>query len=861
MQIILSHSNLDFDGLASMIAAQKIYPQADIILPSKVGAEVSHFLAIYKDTFPYKQTQQVEWKHVKTVILVDTNDLERTGQTDLLANEIELIIYDHHPNTSKTPDHKETIIERVGATVTLLIERLVQANIPITPFEATVFSLGLYADTGSFKYGHTTARDFKAAAFLLENGANLQVVEQFSDAPLKEEQQKLFKKLLNDSEFISIDGLDIVLASFQQKNYTGHLSKITRKLLDVTGADAVFSVVQMGEKTFVTYRAGSERINALPLMQSFNGGGHKKAAAALIKNQAITSILERIRKNLSSLVSAALMAEHMMSSPVRVVAPDTTIETTSKMLYRYGHTGFPVVENEKIVGIISRRDVDKALHHKLGHAPVKGFMSHEPITITIHDTIDRIQEIMTENHIGRLPVMRDNTVVGIVSRTNIIQAMHGEKSVKTLFTTEFTPPIKRQLTETMRKKFPETIFQLLELIGEQAEKLSMTAYLIGGMVRDLFLEKDNKDIDIVVEGDGIQLALHLQTAYGGKVRQHEEFNTATWKHPTGFHIDLTSARTEYYDFPAALPKVEMSTIKEDLYRRDFTINAMAISLHKDSFGELLDYFRGYEDLKLGRIRVLYNLSFVEDPTRILRSLRFESRFDFHMDAQTEKLAHQSANNILSVSKLRIANELYRLFYEGNAYHGVNRLYELELHTYLITTPIKQETAVSRIHDLENWHREIDRQGVFISSSVWIGYMVALTVGSFEDIQELEAYCLSKEDQTTLSKLFELIHRVRVDLVDAPIAVFHEQFSTYPLEPLLGFLAFIQRDAKKAFMDYLIKREKLQRKITGNDLIEIGLTPSPLFKELLYKAEVLQLESSVITKEELLDTLTAKYSLD
>ncbi|RKL68632.1 hypothetical protein CR203_00845 [Salipaludibacillus neizhouensis] len=858
MQIILSHSNLDFDGLASMIAAQKLYPQAEIILPSKIGPEVSHFLAIYKDTFPYKQTQQIEWKHVKTVILVDTNDLDRTGQSELLPTQTELIIYDHHPRTSETPEHKETIIEHVGATVTLLIELLIQTDVLITPFEATVFSMGLYTDTGSFSYGHTNARDFKAAAWLLENGANLQVVEQFSDAPLKEPQQILFKSLLKNSELISIDGLDIVLASFQQKNYTGHLSKITRKLIEVTGADAVFSVVQMGEKTFVTYRAASERINALPLMQSLNGGGHKKAASALIKNQPVTLIVERIRKKLPSLVSPALMAKHMMSSPVRVVAPDTTIETTSKMLYRYGHTGFPVVDNEKIQGIISRRDVDKALHHKLGHAPVKGFMSHEPITITIHDTIDRIQEIMIDKHVGRLPVIHENTLVGIVSRSNIIQAMHGEKTGSTMLPSSFPHPTKRQVTQTMRKKFPSSIYQLLVSIGDQAAKLSMAPYLIGGMVRDLLLDKDNKDMDIVVEGNGIQLALHLQATYGGSVRQHEEFKTATWKHPSGFLIDLTSARTEYYDFPAALPKVEMSTIKEDLFRRDFSINAMAISLNYESFGELLDYFHGYEDLISGKIRVLYNLSFVEDPTRILRSLRFESRFDFRMDTQTEKLAHQSANNILSVSKQRLANELCRLFYEGNASHGVNRLYELELHTYLVTNPIKHEIAANRIRELEDYHRDLHQKGLAISRSVWIGYMAALTYGDSKDIRELEDYCLSKEDQTVLNKIEELIHHLNQDLVNAPIATFHEHFSTYSLESLLGFLAFIHQDAKKSFIDYLIKRERLQRKITGNDLKELGLTPSPLFKELLYKAEVFQLQSSTITKREILEKLTGQY---
>ncbi|PYZ94203.1 polynucleotide adenylyltransferase [Salipaludibacillus keqinensis] len=864
MQIILSHTNLDFDGLASMIAAKKIFPQAVVVLPSKLSPEVNHFLAIYKDTFPFQRKKTVQWHHVEEVILVDTNTPDRIGDIkELLTEEVRYIVYDHHPLTEDTVPFVEGNMENVGATITLLSERLQADNIPVTPFEATVFSLGLYSDTGAFTYQHTTARDLEAGAFFLKQGANLRVVDQFREPPLDDDQQQLFQQLLENSELISLDGVDILLASHQQSHYTGHLAQITRKLLQVTGADSAFSIAEMGKKTFITARATSDRINVLPLIRSLDGGGHEKAASAMVKNSTAKHVLLTVKDNLSSIVSPSLTAKDMMSSPVRVIAPQTTIETASKMLYRYGHTGFPVVENEQLIGVISRRDVDKALHHKLGHAPVKGFMSHKPITVGLYEKIEQIRELMIEDHVGRLPVLHHDQLVGIVSRTDVIQAMHGKKGVNISYSPSSAAPLKRQLTETMRKHLSPTIFQLLAMIGEEAGQLSMRAYLIGGMVRDLLLEKENEDMDIVVEGDGISLALRLQEKYGGKVRRHDEFRTATWTHPSEFKIDLTSARTEYYDFPAALPKVELSTIKEDLFRRDFTLNAMGISLHIDEFGELLDYFHGFEDLRKGKLRILYNLSFVEDPTRILRAIRFESRLNFEMDSQTERLAIQSANNLLSVSKPRLASELVKLFYEENPCIGLKKLQKLSLTPFIIDTPAEELLAEKRFDLLYQWQQDLNKDDITTHRSIWLCYMFLLTTGRVKDLSSLDAYTLTKQDKEVLSDLSSLLFsEASLNLSNSLSQTdMHIKFASYQIEPLLGFFTLIKVGNKNSLFQYLLKRSKLKRKLDGKDLKELGLSPSPIFRKILFYTETCQLESPSLTKTELIEKVKMKFSLN
>ncbi|WP_078577154.1 CBS domain-containing protein [Salipaludibacillus agaradhaerens] len=864
MQTIFSHSNLDFDGLASLIAAKKLYPEADIILPAKLAPEVNHFLAIYKDTFTFKPLSEVPWAKINVLILVDTNSINRLGDVaDKLPPDVTYHVYDHHPQTEETVSYTEGKVDDVGATITLLTELIQQQELSVSPLEATLFGLGVYSDTGAFTYENTTSRDLAAAAFHLEQGANLRVIEQFRDAPLTEEQLSLFQQLVDHNDLISIDGTDIIIAYHSQKSYTGHLSVITKKLLQVTGADAVYSVVTMGNKTFITARADNDRINVLPVIRHFNGGGHEKAASASINGKDLTSIMTEVRAHLPATVEDAMTAKHIMSSPVRVVAPNTTIETVSKMLYRYGHTGFPVVEDKKVIGIISRRDVDKALHHDLGHAPVKGYMSHSPITIDLHEKISTIREFMIEEHVGRLPVIHKDQLIGIVSRTDIIQAMHGINKSSVHAIQHTSVPLKRQLTQTMKKQLPSTIYNVLQLLGKEAGRLSMRAYLIGGTVRDLLLNRRNEDMDIVVEGDGIDFALHMQEHYGGHVRTHETFRTATWKHPNGYKVDLTSARTEYYDFPAALPNVELSTIKEDLYRRDFTINAMAICLHEEAFGELLDHFNGLKDLQKQQLLVLYNLSFVEDPTRLLRAIRFESRFNFRLSKNTERLAHESVSHIHSVSKPRLASELIRLFNEEDPLICVMRMDTFSLLNYLFQSPLDINLSAKHIKTLAGWQAVLQDKNVAVHSSIWICYMALLTTMNKESFAELYDYCLKKEDIKTLDT-FQSLTKQKVDLhylLNLSLMDLHMTFSQINKEPLIAwFSIFTEKNTTKLF-NYILKRETLRRTINGEDLKQAGYKPSPLFKDMLLYSEGLELTSPHISKEELLKAIHTKYSVN
>lgn len=178
------------------------------------------------------------------------------------------------------------------------------------------------------------------------------------------------------------------------------------------------------------------------------------------------------------------------------------------------------------------------------------------------------------------------------------------------------------------------ILKVIRDIGRAADRQGLRAYIVGGIVRDIILGRKNLDIDIVTEGPAIPFAQGVAKAAGAKVTVYPRFGTATLQWPFGLRLDLVAARKESYPHPGALPKVRPGTLKDDLFRRDFTINAMAMCLNQNRWGQLVDEFGGLPDLRNKKIRVLHERSFLDDPTRILRSVRFEQRLNFTIEPGT-----------------------------------------------------------------------------------------------------------------------------------------------------------------------------------------------------------------------------------
>jgi tRNA nucleotidyltransferase (CCA-adding enzyme) len=361
-----------------------------------------------------------------------------------------------------------------------------------------------------------------------------------------------------------------------------------------------------------------------------------------------------------------------MSFGVQTLGAEDRVGDVVGKLRRIGHEGYPVLENGQVVGLLTRRDADRAIEHGIGDLKIRDIMTSGNVTLTPDDTVSTLEQRMVESGWGQIPVLNSaGNLIGIVTRTDLIKHWAFTHPAAP------TPPpdtVTQEQIETVLGKPAGTV---IRAVAEHAQRSNVNVYMVGGVVRDLLLGRQNLDIDLVVEGDAIEFSAGLRERYGGEVSSFRPFGTAKWKLNQDVavslrlvpstqpdQVDFATARNEFYEHPTALPSVYIGSIKLDLGRRDFTVNTLAIQLSPEAMqGRILDYYGGLNDLRKGLIRVLHSLSFVDDPTRILRAVRFEHRLNFTIERRTAELIHTALPMLGRITGERIRNELTLLLRE------------------------------------------------------------------------------------------------------------------------------------------------------------------------------------------------------
>ncbi|MFB3896949.1 MAG: CBS domain-containing protein [bacterium] len=698
LSIIVGHINSDFDVVASMVAASKLYPAAQLVFAGAQEKSVRNYLTAYPSLIPAVKAKQIDLNQVTEMILVDTRYSSRIGVFSELINNpnVKITVFDHHPISQGDIKGKVELIKEVGSTTTLLVGLIKERKIKLSPEEATLMVLAIYEDTGSLTFLSTTKEDLDAVSYLLDSGADLTRIPTYVFHDLDTDQIPMLGDLIRALSYQYIDGVKIAISIIQAEKYIGDLAYLVHKLRDIENLPVIFALVQLPDRVQIIARSQTKAVNVAEILTYFGGGGHRTAASALVKgpnaDELKTRLIETIQQNIVPLIRA----KDMMSSPVMTVSPSHTVEQIRKIILRYGHSGFPVMDGNNLVGIITRQELDRILHLGLGHASIKGFMSTNVITVDPLASLHQVRALLLDHDFNLLPVLDANRLVGVITRRDLLRVTHQEP-----------PPIEEppvaphplipnsakfeQITELIQNRLPQEIIALLHKIGEVAEQNGYTAFVVGGFVRDLLLDVPNFDLDIVVEGDGITFARRFAKSVHGHIKSHKRFNTAIVTLPRShltsealaqgvFKVDIATARTEFYEYPAALPQVEASTIKHDLYRRDFTINAMAIKLNPAEFGILYDFFNGQKDLKKHTIRVLHNLSFVEDPTRIFRAIRFEQRYNFRIDKHTRHCLLNALDLELfdKLGNQRVREEVVQILSEPDPIKAIRRMHEMNI---------------------------------------------------------------------------------------------------------------------------------------------------------------------------------------
>lgn len=828
MDAILTHENADFDALAALAAAKKLYPKAVALLPRRLNRNAQDFLTLYGDPFAFTPQDQAPRRKFKRVLLVDTQTLPSArGLTDAPS----VFIVDHHPLARPLDEHTTFSGGETGATTTLLVETLMEKNLPLSRLEATLLALGIYEDTGSLTYVDTTARDLRAAAYLVEHGAAFELVSEFLRQPLAQDQRALYNLLLKRADLREIGGQTILLAAVRAKDYVEEISTLAQQLMQLYDPTALFLLVQMGSQIQLVARSRSEAIDVAEIARAFGGGGHATAAAALIRSRGLKTQHKKLLRLLETQVQPQTTVHDIMSYGVRVLEPNMTIAQAAEQARRWGHEGFPVVSKKKLVGVLTRREIDRALHHKLQKLPISRFMS-EPVSVSPDTSVAQLQRVMMEHQLGQLPVVRDNDIVGIVTRTDLLKQ----------YTNSARPERNADFAARLERALPRDLLLLVQNAARTARELGYSTYLVGGFVRDLLIGQANLDLDIVVEGDAIHLAQRLADQYGGRVHTHTRFGTAIWMmdSPDRAHLDLATARTEFYEYPSALPEVERSSIKLDLHRRDFTINALALALDPERYGALLDPYGGEHDLNRGLIRVLHNLSFVEDPTRILRAVRFEQRFGFTIEARTAQLIDDARNLLDKVSGQRLRHELELIFNENEPERALVRLQALGVLEKIQSNLRADAWLTEKFQKLRASHTPtpILYLGILTyrlrtSDARALAKRLRLTNGETEILMQVVALRLLERQLNSPnlppSRVVELLER----LDDAALAVFA--------------IATDSAQAQRYVDRYRAEWRAVEPGLNGNDLKALGLAPGPQYKEILRALRAQRLDGALTSR--------------
>jgi tRNA nucleotidyltransferase (CCA-adding enzyme) len=857
MDIITSHINADFDAFASMVAAKKLYPKAQIVFPGSQEKKLRDFIEVFHP-IEIKRIKDIDLSEVTRLIIVDTKIPNRIGPfAELLSKKgIKIHIYDHHPFSKGDIRGEVEKIESVGATATIFTEILRSRRLHPTPIEATILALGIYEETGCLLFPSTIERDFLAVTYLLKKGANLNIISSFLRMELSVEELNLLNELIQSSKEMIIEGIRIRVAKASRERYLGDAAHLVHRMMEIEDIDAVVVLLSMEGKILMVARSKVPELDVSKVMKEFGGGGHPTAASATIKEASLEIVEERLTDMLTGYVKPSKVATDIMTSPVICIQWDSSVKEAETMLTRYGVNVLPVLKEERYAGLISRESIEKALFHGFGKSRSIDFSTTDAITVDSHTQIREIETLMIERNQRFMPVVENGKIVGAITRTDLLRTLYEEflrrRKIEETVTKE-KPTIGRSLSSWLKERFPSEVYNILKLSGGIAEGLGFNAYLVGGSVRDLLRGEENLDIDIVIEGDGISFAKAFGEKLNAKVRTHQRFGTAqviTDK----LKLDVATARTEYYESPAALPKVETSSIKKDLYRRDFTINTLAIKLNPRDFGLLIDFFGGQRDLREKTIRVLHNLSFVEDPTRAFRAIRFSERFGFKISKHTENLIKSVIEMKLfdRLSGSRLYEELLLSFNETEPVRTLKRLSDFGLlkviHPNLIFND-ELEATLKSMRDTISWFNLL-----FLEEKTDSGilYLMALLSGLKDEDVKAAIERLSPSPKVS-NMIIKGMSQARGILKRLPLddhVEIYNLLNKFKLEAVLFSMAVSKdRQKQKMISHYLTGLRKIKTILKGDDLKRMGIQPGPVYSKILKELLEERLRSHLKSRED------------
>jgi tRNA nucleotidyltransferase (CCA-adding enzyme) len=853
MELLTTHINADFDALAAVVAAQRLHPGAQVFFPGSREESVRRMLDSGFFELAELKRKDVVPAEITRIILCDVRQRDRIGIVAQWLEEhpeIEVWSYDHHPDTpADLPVHGGLVDPYVGSTSTILIEEMRRRGLECGPTEATLLLLGIYEDTGSLTHATTVPRDFEAVLWLLARGGDLAAVRRWATRPLDARHLEILHRMMQRLEIHRVRGHRVGIVDLDLGGYVEELAPLVSRCLEVFELPLLFALFGEGDQNDRVTLIARGDLPGFDLGQALDelagGGGHATAAAARVKGRTLLEVREDLLVFLRRALPPAARAGDLLIASFFEVPAGISVAATKSQLIAWRVNAAPVVEEAggRVVGIVTRQILDAAIQHELGPRPVDTVMTRELEWVDPQAPAEEVGERMLTRHprfvlVGDPGDRERGRPLGLITRMQLLRHLHGrleDFEVRLDRRAEQYRERREKIARLLEERLPASIAARIETVARVSREARAPVYLVGGFVRDLLLERENRDVDLVVEGDGLDFAARLAQAVDGRVREHRAFLTAVVVDSEGFHIDVATARSEFYRAPAALPEVQMSALRQDLFRRDFSINTLAIRLGPDEPPELIDYFGARNDLKEKTLRVLHSLSFIDDPTRVLRAVRLELRLGFRISPETRRLVEVAlAEGIFDhLSGSRLREELEKLLDEpALALRGLDRLAELGvlrvLHPGLeLGADVRERLRAARA--AFDWYELEGLTDPPVRPWRLLLMALALDFEAAERVRLAERLMLAGEDRRLLTDGFpERLACAREPLANARMPPHRavEILDALSGEEILLLLAEGNEEVRVWVRRVLTDLRKLELKIRGADLVAAGVPQGP-----------------------------------
>lgn len=657
--VILGHAGADFDCVASMAGLSRLYAGAVPVLPGSLEPNVEEFLRLYEGRFRFVHVPApvLLREGIGTVILADTIVATRLGEYKeaLSLPGIRLIAYDHHePNSASMAHIDEGHIRKCGATSSLVTAALREQLVPVNPDEATLLALGIYEDTGSLLFPETTAFDVEQAAYLLKAGASLSMVARYVTTYLVPEQQTALENALTSAQIRTVAGAQIAFAIVHAERNVGNLSVIVHRLAQIIKAEALFLIYQTPQALYVLGRS-DRLLNVAELLAPIGGAGRIHAAATILRDgTSAEAAQDRIVHAIETRSSQQrqVVREIMTPSPA-TVSQDRFAEEALQTMINLGFSVLPVERDGLIVGTVAKKTLEKSSLSRLQQKPVHYFLNTRIPAVRLTATVEELIQAFGTYNTGLLLIMDQERLLGVVSRSDVLRYLNSTEHPQRVMGMQTVRTVSRSDLDRLGGRGTSAALARIGMIGEVSDN---RAYLVGGSVRDILIGRPPNDFDIVTEKDVSGVAAAVAKAFGTSVISYGRFMTHKIRIRQR-EYDFAAARLEYYDFPGSLPTVAPASLMKDLLRRDFTVNALAMSLSGSDFGSVVDATGGLADLETRTIRMTYADSFIEDPARILRAVSAQTRLGFLLEDGTIQKAREALElGLLNVRRNRRAQD-------------------------------------------------------------------------------------------------------------------------------------------------------------------------------------------------------------